>query len=99
MNSIIRTKAFDGWLADLKDLRGKARIIKRIRAAERGNFGDCASVGSGVSELRLHLGPGYRVYFCRTGDSAYVLLFGGTKRTQRRDIAKAQAIVRSLMED
>lgn len=60
VNTIIRTKIFDGWLADLKDLHGEARIIKRIRSAERGNFGDCVSVGNGVSELRLHLGPGYR---------------------------------------
>ncbi len=99
MNTFVRTKIFDGWLAKLKDIHGKGRIIKRIRSAERGNFGDCASVGNGVSELRLHLGPGYRVYFCRTGDSAYVLLFGGTKRGQRRDIAKAYAIARNLMED
>lgn len=99
MNTIIRTKIFDGWLADLKDLRGKARIIKRIRSAERGNFGDSASVGNGVSELRLHFGPGYRIYFCRTGDSVYVLLCGGTKRGQRRDIAKAHALARSLMEN
>ena len=99
MNTIIRTRAFDGWLAGLTDLHGKARIIKRIRSVERGNFGDCASVGNGVSELRLHFGPGYRIYFCRTGDSTYVLLFGGTKRGQRWDITKAQAIAKSLMED
>ena len=90
---------FDGWMAKLKDMRGKAHIIKRIRSAERGNFGDCASVGNGISELRLHLGPGYRIYFCRIGESAYVLLFGGTKRGQRRDVAKARAIAKSLMED
>lgn len=99
VNSIVRTVVFDGWLAKLKDMRGKAQIIKRIRSAERGNFGDCASVGNGVSELRLHFGPGYRIYFCRTGDSTYVLLCAGTKRGQRRDIAEARAIARMLMED
>jgi putative addiction module killer protein len=99
VNTIIRTRLFDGWLAKLKDLRGKARIIERIRSAERGNFGDCHSVGDGVSELRLHYGPGYRVYFCRTSDSVYVLLCGGTKRRQRRDIRRAQRLARTLMED
>ncbi len=96
MNRIVRTADFDHWLARLNDLRGKARIIERIRSAERGNFGDCASIGSGVSEMRLHSGPGYRIYFCRTGDVVYVLLGGGTKREQRRDIVKARAMARRL---
>jgi putative addiction module killer protein len=99
VNTIIRTHAFDGWLSKLRDLRGKARIIERIRSAERGNFGDCQSVGDGVSELRLHYGPGYRVYFCRMSNSVYVLLCGGTKRRQRRDIRRAQGLARRLMED
>jgi putative addiction module killer protein len=98
MNTILRTAVFDAWLSKLKDPRGKARIVERIRSAERGNFGDCESVGSGVSEMRIHFGPGYRVYFCRTGDVVYVLLCGGTKRGQRRDIAKAQAMARQLKE-
>ncbi len=84
MNAIVRTADFDSWLAKLKDLRGK--------------FGDCASVGSGVSEMRIHFGPGYRIYFCRTGDVVYVLLGGGTKRGQRRDIVKAQAMASKLMQ-
>lgn len=99
MNAIVRTADFDRWLAKLKDLRGKARIIERIRSAERGKFGDCASVGSGVSEMRVHFGPGYRIYFCRTGDVVYVLLGGGTKRGQRRDIIKAQAMASRLMQN
>ncbi len=97
MNTVVRTAVFDRWLAELKDLRGKARIIERIRAAERGNFGDCASLDSGVSEMRIHFGPGYRIYFCRTDDVVYVLLGGGTKRGQRRDIVNAQEIARRLM--
>ena len=97
VNRIVRTADFDQWLARLKDLRGKARIIKRIRSAERGNFGDCAAVGSGVSEMRVHSGPGYRIYFCRSGDVVYVLLCGGTKREQRRDIVKARAMARRLL--
>ena len=99
MNRVVRTADFDRWLAKLKDLRGKARIIKRIRSAERGNFGDCVSVGSGVSEMRVHSGPGYRLYFCRTGDVVYVLLCGGSKRKQRRDIVKARAMARRLLRN
>ena len=99
MNTIIRTEAFDTWLSKLKDARGKARIIARIRSAERGNFGDCESVGQGVTEMRIHFGPGYRVYFTRVGNVVYVLLCGGTKRSQRRDITKAQKIARTLKEE
>lgn len=98
MNTILRTEAFDSWLSKLKDPRGKARIVERIRSAERGNFGDCESVGAGVSEMRIHFGPGYRVYFTRSGNVMYVLLCGGTKRGQQRDIAKAKELARSLKE-
>ena len=94
---VVRTADFDRWLAGLKDLRGRARIIERIRSAERGNFGDCESVGNGVSEMRVHSGPGYRIYFCRTGDVVYALLCGGTKGEQRRDIVKARAMARRLL--
>ncbi len=96
MNTIVRTEAFDLWLTKLKDARGKARIIERIRSAERGNFGDCESIGHGVSEMHIHFGPGYRVYFTRVGDVAYVLLCGGAKRSQQRDISRAQEMVRLL---
>ncbi len=99
MNRIVRTADFDQWLARLKDLRGKARIIERIRSAERGNFGDCAAVGSVVSEMRIHFGPGYRIYFCRTGDVVYVLLCGGMKRDQRRDILRARSMARSFLRN
>lgn len=96
MNTIIQTDIFDRWLSKLKDIRAKARIIKRIRSAERGNFGDCESVGAGVSEMRIHFGPGYRVYFVRVGELVYLLLCGGTKRGQKRDIAKAKNLARLL---
>ena len=96
MNTIIRTGVFDAWLSKLKDARAKARIIHRIRSAERGNFGDCESIGAGVSEMRIHFGPGYRVYFTRVGDVDYTLLCGGTKRGQKRDIVKAKELVRLL---
>ncbi len=98
MNTVLRTAVFDRWSQQLKDLRGKARIIERIRSAERGNFGDCGPVGNGVFEMRIHFGPGYRLYFCREDDAVFILLCGGTKRGQRRDIARAQAMARSLRE-
>lgn len=99
MYTILRTETFDGWLAKLKDPRGKARIIERIRSAERGNFGDCEPVGHSVSEIRINFGPGYRAYFTRVGNVVYVLLCGGTKRTQQRDIAKAQEMAQLVTEE
>lgn len=89
---------FDKWLSNLKDFRGKARIIERIRSTERGNFGDTRSVGQGVSEMRIHFGPGYRVYFTRVGDVVYVLLCGGTKRNQQRDRDKAKELAQLLKD-
>ena len=68
MATFRRTSEFDAWLKALRDPIGKARILARIRAAEAGNFGDAAPVGGGVLEMRIHVGPGYRVYFCRRGE-------------------------------
>jgi putative addiction module killer protein len=96
MSSFVRTNVFDEWLSKLKDARGKARIIKRIRSAERGNFGDCKQVGGGIAEMRIHFGPGYRVYFTRVGGVVYLLLCGGIKRGQNRDIVKAKRLARLL---
>ena len=99
MYTIVRTAGFDAWLSKLKDARGKARIVERIRSAERGNFGDCEPVGNGVVEMRIHFGPGYRVYFTRASEVVYVLLCGGTKRGQQRDIAKAHEMTQLLKEE
>ncbi len=96
MNTIVRTANFDRWLVRLKDARGKAVIINRIRSAERGYFCDCKAVGHGVSEMRIHSGPGYRVYFTRIGEVRYVLLCGGIKGHQQRDIRRAQSMARQL---
>lgn len=98
MNTILRTETFDQWLRKLKDARGKARIIDRIRSAERGNFGDSKYVGNDVSEMRINFGPGYRVYFSRIGDVVYVLLCGGSKRAQQSDISKAKDMAKLLKE-
>ena len=73
---------------------GQARVVARLSAAEAGYFGECAPVGDGVSEMKIHAGPGYRVYFTRTGDVIYVLLCGGNKSTQKADIRRAKAMAR-----
>ena len=96
MNTFERSEEFNEWLAELKDKVGRARIILRIRSAEHGNFGDCASVGEGVSEMRIHVGPGYRAYFTRRSEVIYLLLLGGNKSTQKRDIKRAIEMARAL---
>ena len=89
LNSVLMSDGVREWLKALKDQVGKARILARIKAAESGNFGDCAPIGEGVSEMRIHFGPGYRLYFVRRGKHVYLLLAGGDKSTQVRDIRKA----------
>jgi putative addiction module killer protein len=89
---------FEAWLDHLTDRKAKGRIAARIRRATFGNFGDCKPVGDGVSEMRVDVGPGYRIYFFRKGVEVYVLLVGGDKSTQRRDIERALAMARQLKE-
>ncbi len=81
---------FRKWLSALRDVRARAKIRIRLNRLRLGNFGDAKSVGDGVSELRIPYGPGYRVYFARTGATVVLLLCGGDKSTQRRDIKKAK---------
>jgi putative addiction module killer protein len=78
------------WLDDLKDKIGKARIISQVDRMELGIFGDSEPVGEGVSELRIHYGPGYRVYYTREGKNVYLLLCGGDKSSQKKDIKLAK---------
>ena len=80
---------FEDWLDDLNDKRAAARVLARLARVRQGNLGDCRSVGEGVSELRVDYGPGYRVYFAQKGSTLIVLLCGGDKRTQQRDIRLA----------
>jgi len=96
VNSLIATPEFEQWLGKLRDAKVKARILSRLDSAALGNFGDCQSVGEGVSEMRIHFGPGYRVYFTRRGTFVYVLLIGGDKSTQKRDIKRALKMAREL---
>jgi len=96
---ILRSEEFDAWLSALADPKGKARIVARLRSAQFGNFGDCEPVGEGVSEMRVHIGPGYRVYFMRTERTVYLLLTGGDKSTQAKGIARAKDMARAIKED
>jgi putative addiction module killer protein len=86
---LAETDAFHHWLGSLADRRAVARIVDRIKRASNGNFGDAKPVGSGVSEMRIDHGPGYRVYFFRRGKALVILLCGGDKKSQRADIAEA----------
>jgi putative addiction module killer protein len=96
VNTFLRSSDFDVWLSDLTDQKAKARILARILSATFGNFGDCEPVGEGVSEMRIHVGAGYRVYYTRTGSTIYVLLAGGVKASQTKDITKAKKMGRDL---
>jgi len=98
MNTFHQTDIFSNWLKSLRDIKAKARIVVRIRSAEHGNFGDCVPVGEGVSEMRLHFGPGYRLYFWQQGSQIYWLLAGGDKSSQKRDIERAKDLRREIEE-
>jgi putative addiction module killer protein len=96
MIEVRQTGEFSQWLHRLKDDKAAARILVRIRRAELGHLGDCRSVGGGVMEMRVDYGPGYRVYFARQGEAIVVLLCGGDKRTQARDIKRAKELMEQL---
>jgi putative addiction module killer protein len=98
MVEIRQTKAFLGWLQNLSDKEASRRISDRILRLHGGLFGDAAPVGEGVSELRIHFGPGYRVYFVQRGKVLIILLCGGNKKTQPKDIEAAKAMARELKE-
>ena len=92
MIEIRETGGYVAWYESLRDRTAKTRILIRIRRVSLGNFGDMKPVGEGVFELRVDCGPGYRVYFLRKGETLVVLLGGGDKRTQSRDIQRAIAL-------
>lgn len=99
MNTIHNTEEFDAWLAGLRDLKARAKILVRIGRAERGNFGDVEPVGDGVYEMRIDFGPGYRMYYAREGRVVYLLLTGGDKSTQPADIKRAKAIWQQILKE
>jgi putative addiction module killer protein len=96
---IRKSRRFAQWMEALTDLRGKARIQARIERLAGGNAGDVQPVGEGVSEMRIHCGPGYRVYFTMRGRTLIVLLAGGDKSTQHSDIKHALQLARDLADE
>ena len=96
MIEIRQTATFTKWIKGLADRRTKLAIAKRIDRLAYGHLGDVKAVGEGITEMRLHIGPGYRVYFTRRGDAIIVLLCGGDKASQARDILRAKALMNEL---
>ena len=91
-----QTETFREWLEALRDRKAAAKIASRLARLEIGNFGDAEPVGEGVTELRIHFGPGYRVYVARRGEVLVVVLCGGDKSSQSRDIRRAKELARQL---
>lgn len=96
MVEICKTRTFSKWIDGLRDIRARARVQVRIERLVAGHAGDVKSVGEGVSEMRINYGPGYRVYFKKRGNSLVILLAGGDKKTQSRDIKIALDLARNL---
>jgi len=99
MIEVLKTDIFLDWLRSLRDLTGRAAIEKRIDRLELGNAGDVAPIGSGVSEMRIHVGPGYRVYFVQRGKTVVVLLCVGDKGSQFRDIVRARELAAEVKDE
>lgn len=91
--------SFDDWLSDLNDVVVVKAITNRVRRVEEGNLGDYASVGDGVFELRLHIGPGYRVYFANEASEIIIILHSGSKKRQQADIGKAKEIWQEIKNE
>jgi putative addiction module killer protein len=96
MIEVRQTAEFSDWLRRLKDAQATARIVARVRRMELGNSGDTRSVGGGLMEMRIAYGPGYRLYYVARGAGFVILLCGGDKRTQRKDIKRARELAESL---
>ena len=96
MIEIRQTETYSEWFSTLRDRQAKARIDIRVRRLSMGNPGDVKPVGQGVSELRINYGPGYRVYFVQRGETLIILLAGGDKQTQERDIKTALDLAQDL---
>ena len=98
MKEIIESSVFKTWLSSLRDRRARVRIIQRIDRLKAGNAGDTKPIGEGLSELRIDYGPGYRVYYMQQGSIVVILLCGGTKRDQAKDITTAKALAQAWGE-
>lgn len=98
MVEIFKSSHFDGWLRGLRDIRAVARIQARIDRLALGNPGDVKPVGTGISEMRIDYGPGYRVYYMQRGPIVIILLCGGDKSSQQKDIEMAKALAAEWKE-
>jgi putative addiction module killer protein len=96
VRAIRETEVFVRWFKRLRDREAKARILARIRRLSLGNPGQAKSVGEGISEMKVDYGPGYRIYYKQTDKTLIILLTGGDKRTQKRDIDRAKELARGL---
>jgi len=99
MIDIVRSETFRKWAARLRDHRAQAHIAERLLRLSLGNPGDTAPVGDGIHEMRIHFGPGYRLYYCHHGQTLVILLCGGDKSTQRRDIQRTKWLAREWRND
>ena len=99
MYDIKTTKTFTKWLSKLKDIKGRVTVARRIERMSNGNFGDVKSISSSMSELRITVGAGYRVYFTQRDKAIIILLVGGDKSTQSKDIVKAKKILKELEDE
>jgi len=91
-----QTDVFSKWLTKLKDRKAVARILVRLEAVRLGKFGDAKSLGGKIFELRIHFGPGYRIYYARRSESLILLLVGGTKSRQSNDIERARKLLQEI---
>jgi putative addiction module killer protein len=96
MYKILKTEMFDLWLTNLRDNNGKGRILTRLKRVELGNLGDYKALGMGLYEMRIDCGPGYRLYFMKEKNMIIVLLSGGSKSTQEKDIKKAYKTMKEI---
>jgi len=99
MYSVEQSETFSTWLHGLRDAMARIRVTARISVAKEGNLGDCESVGDGVHEMRVHVGPGYRLYFRHSGQRVIFLLLSGDKSSQSRDIKRAKAMAKEINEE
>ncbi|WP_186068290.1 type II toxin-antitoxin system RelE/ParE family toxin [Burkholderia gladioli] len=98
MITLLRSSEFTNWLSSLRDQRDKARIAARLISAQLGNFAEYRVIGEGVREMKVDFGPGYCIYYVRRAEIVYVLLCGGDKSTQKKDIKRALQMARELKE-
>jgi putative addiction module killer protein len=99
MYMIKQTEIFSKWLLKLKDTKAKVTILRRLQRVQEGNFGDHKSISSEISELRITIGPGYRVYYTKRNEEIVILLIAGDKSTQTEDILKAKKMAEELKDD